>query len=91
MNGNNESEDSYIAYDRAKKIKVTANNEKEYIFELKDTNEIQIFDIDYRQNDIKTPVNFKIEVLETYEGEKDADVYISDIQFDITSNILQGR
>ena len=91
MNGNNESEDTYMSFDRAKKIKVTANDEEEYIIELNDTNEVQIFDINYKQNSIQTPVNLKIEVLDTYEGEKDSDVYISDVQFAIESNIPQGR
>ena len=91
MNGNNESEGTYMNFDRAKKIKITANDEEEYIFELNDTNEVQIFDINYKQNSIQTPVNLKIEVLDTYEGEKDSDVYISDVQFAIESNIPQGR
>ena len=91
MNGNNKSKEEYINNSRAKKIKVTVNNSKEYIFELNDTNKVQIFDIDYKQNSIKTPVHFKIEVLETYKGKETEDIYISDIQFSIASNIPQGR
>lgn len=91
MNGNNESENEYKNNGRAKKIKLTINKEKEYTFDLKDTNKVQIFDIDYRQNTIETPVNIEIEVLDKYNGEKTNDIYISDIQFGITSNIPQGR
>ena len=91
MNGNNESEKEYKNNSRAKKIKLTINDDKQYIFDLKDTNKVQIFDIDYRQNTIETPVKIDIEVLDEYNGEKTNDVYISDIQFGITSNIPQGR
>lgn len=91
MNGNNNREYTYKDNARAKKIKVTINGEKEYTFDLKDTNKAQEFDIDYKQNGVEKPVTIEIEVLERYNGEKTNDVYISDIQFGITSNIPQGR
>lgn len=91
MNGNNENEKEYKNNSRAKKIKVTINKEKEYNFELKDTNRVQVFDIDYKQNNIEKPVNIEVEVLEKYKGEKTEDIFISDIQFGIESNIPQGR
>lgn len=91
MNGNNESQNDYKNNARAKKIKVIVNKEKEYTFDLNDTNKVQIFDIGYKQNDIKTPINIEVEVLEKYNGEKTNDVYVSDIQFGINSNIPQGR
>ena len=91
MNGYNNSEYWYKTNARAKKIKVTINNDKEYVFDLKDTNKAQEFSIDYKQNSVEKPVNIEIEVLEKYNGEKIDDVYISDIQFGITSNIPQGR
>ena len=65
--------------------------DKEYVFELEDTNVVQVFDIDYKQNTIEKPVNIEVEVLETYAGEKTEDIYISDMQFSINSNIPQGR
>ena len=70
MNGNNESEKEYKNNSRAKKIKLTINDDKQYIFDLKDTNKVQIFDIDYRQNTIETPVKLDIEFLDKYNGEK---------------------
>lgn len=91
MNGNNESEEDYKNNSRAKKIKVTINKEKEYTFELKDTNKVQVFDIGYKQSNIEKPVNIEVEVLDKYKGEKTEDIYISDIQFGIESNIPQGR
>ena len=91
MNGNNESKEDYENNSRAKTIKVTINGEKEYIFNVKDTNKVQVFDINYTQNTIEKPVEMVVEVLESYNGNKTNDVYISDIQFGITSNIPQGR
>lgn len=91
MNGNNASEEDYKNNARAKKIKVIVNNEKEYVFNLKDTNAVQVFDLNYKQNTIEKPVNITVEVLETYAGEKTEDIYMSDIQFAINSNIPQGR
>ena len=72
-------------------LKIIINDEKEYEIDLKDTNEIQIFNIGYKQDTIEHPVNIVVEVLEQYDGEKNNDVYISDIQFSIDSNIPQGR
>ena len=91
MNGNNENEQRFLNYARAKEILVTVNDDEEYTFELEDTNKVQVFDLGYRQDNIKKPVNIKVEVLESYAGEKFSDVCISDFQCDIKSNIPQGR
>ena len=91
MNGNNESEEEYKNNARAKKIKVTINKEKEYFFNIKDTNRIQVFDVGYKQNNIEKPVKIEVEVLDKYKGEKTEDICISDIQFGIESNIPEGR
>ena len=90
MNGNNTSEDAFYNNSRAKKIKIIFNDEQEKIFELKDTMDIQLIDLQYKQEDISKPIDIKIEVLETYEGEKTKDIYISDIQFGVNSNITHG-
>ncbi|MBQ9659475.1 MAG: hypothetical protein IJV31_12090 [Clostridia bacterium] len=82
INGNNSSEEDFKNNARAKKIKVTLGNEKEYIFELEDTNKAQILDVSYKQS-AKTPVEISIEVLEAYEGEQSQDIYISNIHSDI--------
>ena len=91
MNGNNTTDEDYNNFARAKKIKVTFNNEKEEIINLQDSKEAQFIDLEYMQQDISKPINIKVEVLETYEGLTSQDTYIADIQFGITSNILQGR
>ncbi len=91
MNGNNESEEDFNNNGRAKKAKIIINNEIEYEVQLEDTNEIQIFDMDYTQNTIEKPISVEIEVLESYPGEGNSDAYVSDVQFEIVSNIPQGR
>ena len=91
MNGNNATDEDYNNFARAKKIKVTFNNEKEEIINLQDSKEAQFIDLEYMQEDISKPINIKVEVLETYEGLTSQDTYIADIQFGITSNIPQGR
>ena len=75
MNGNCESEEAYINNARAKKIQVTINNETVKTFELKDTKEVQLFDLNYTQTDISKPINVKIEVLEIYEGKETNNLY----------------
>lgn len=90
MNGNNINEADFRNNARAKKIKVTINNDKEYIIELKDTNRAQVFNIDYKQNGIEKPIDVSVEVLEAYSGEKTQDIYISDIQFGVNTNVPLG-
>lgn len=91
MNGNNNSEKDYNNNARAKKIKVTVNNDKSYIFELKDTNKPQVFDIGVEQEDISKVMNVTIEVLETYKGLVSDDVYINEIGFGISTGGLGAR
>ena len=40
---------------------------------------------------LEKPVSIEIEVLDKYSGDKNNDVYISDMQFTLESNIPQGR
>ncbi len=91
MNGNNSSEDAYNKYSRAKKIKITFNNEKEEIVNLLNTKKAQFIDLSYIQYDISKPVQINIEVLEKYDGKNSNDIYIADIQFGMESNIPQSR
>ena len=90
MNGNNLSKETYKNNSRAKKIKITVNNDKEYILDLKDTNKAQVFDLNYKQQTIAKPIDIKVEILETYSGEKTNDIFISDIHFNVTTNISMG-
>lgn len=91
MNGNNESEEAYNNNSRAKKVQVTINNTYKYVFELKDTNEVQLFDLDYKQTDIGTPIAVKIEVLETYKGLVSEDIYMNEIGFGLEQSGFGGR
>lgn len=91
MNGNNANEADFRNNARAKKIKVNVNNDKDYIIELKDTNRAQVFNIDYKQNGIEKPIDVSVEVLEAYSGDKIQDIYISDIQFGVNTNVSLGR
>ena len=94
MNGKNTSEQDFKNNARAKKINVLIDGIAEYTFELEDTNAVQVFELNYmdlKEPSLKHPISIKVEVLETYSGEQTNDVYISDIQFAIKSNIPQGR
>ena len=94
MNGKNTSEEDFKNNARAKKIKVVIDGIQDYTFELEDTNAVQVLKLDYmdlKEPSLKHPVSVTIEILETYSGKQTNDVYISDIQFAITSNIPQGR
>lgn len=81
MNGNNTSENDFYNNSRAKKIKIIFNGTEEEIYELQDTMDIQLITLNYVQTDISKPINIKIEVLESYNGNLTNDIYISDIQF----------
>ena len=94
MNGNNTSEQHFKNNARAKKIKVVIDGISKYTFDLEDTNAVQVLKLDYmdlKEPSLKHPISITVEVLETYSGEQTNDVYISDVQFAITSNIPQGR
>ena len=91
MNGNNISEEDYYNNARAKKVKIIFDEKEEKIIELEDKKEAQFIDLEYVHNDISKPVDITIEVLETYDGELNNDIYIADIQFGISSNIPAGR
>jgi len=91
VNGNTNSKTDYMNNSRVKKIKVTVNGEKEYIFDVKDTNDVQVFDLNYRQNTIQKAVDIEVEVLETYKGETTNDVYFSGFVCGLESNLPSGR
>lgn len=90
MNGNNMSKEEWKENARAKKIKITINNDAEHVVELKDTMDVQLIDVEYLQNNIETPITLDIEVLETYPGEVSNDVYIADIRVGLDSSIGGG-
>jgi len=48
--------------------------------------EVQLIDLEYSQIS-ESDINVEIEVLDTYKGSKSNDIYISDIQFGLGTNI----
>lgn len=90
MNGNNSSDENWKDNARAKKIKLTIND-KEQIVELEDKKEIQLIDIEYKQDTIEKPITIEVEVLEYYPGDKTNDIYISDIRYGFDTSISYGR
>lgn len=90
-NGNCKSKKAYENNSRVKKLKITINDTEKHIIELEDTMEVQLFDINYRQDDITKPMIVKFEVLETYEGLVSNDVYIHEIGFGADSYGFGGR
>ena len=91
MNGNNSSEAEWKNNSRAKKIKVIINENEEYIYNLDDTSEVQLIDLNYTQNNTAKPINVEIKILEKYNGDISEDVYISDIRLGLDSSISGGR
>ena len=90
MNGNNKSEDDFANYSRAKNIKVTVGDKSEE-YELRDTMDVQLINFDYVQQGAVKPLNVKIEVLDSYEGNEFKDIYISDIELGVDFNGSHGR
>ncbi len=88
LNGNNESEEMFNSCARAKTIKITIGD-KTYTKVLEDTYAPQFIDIDYTQNASK-PVEVRVEVIDSYPGENNNDVYISDIQLGMIFNGSHG-
>lgn len=88
MNGYSTKKEYYYQHARAKKVRVTING-KEYILDLEDTPECQIFDINYVDYDISKPLSIKMEVLEKYEAFYN-DVYFSNIEFEIEASVYNA-
>ncbi len=89
INGYAKSEELYKANSRVKKLKLTIDDKQEYILELEDTMNPQLFDIDYTQELDKEslkPVKAEFEILEVYEGEKYDDTAITTIRMNVTRN-----
>lgn len=100
MNGDNRDTKAYFGHSRAKKIKIIIG-EKEYILDLEDTPECQIFDLDYVTYDIAKPIDIKVELLESYDGDgyisessysavSENSAYLSAIRFDVGQSIFVG-
>ena len=81
------------ANSRVKKIKLTIDNKEEYILELNDTNQLQVFDVHYKNDDISKPIVAEFEILEVYKGDKYEDTAMSFLYAYVMPNdiIWRGR
>lgn len=90
INGNAKTDELWENNGRVKKLKLTINNKEEYILELEDTKDLQLFDINYKNDSIIKEVNMEFEVLEVYSGEKYEDVCLTSIYLVGGTNLLWG-
>ena len=76
-----------------KKLKLTIDGRKEYILELEDTMNPQLFDIEYEQEpdfDKLNAVRAEFEILEVYRGEKYEDTVITTLKGCSYTNMPMG-
>ena len=71
-------------------MKLTIEGSKEYVLELEDTKDLQLFDINYKNDDITKKINMKFEILEIYPGEKYNDTCLTSIYLSGSSNVQWG-
>ena len=87
INGFAKTDELWKNNNRVKKIKLTIEDKDEYILELDDNKNIQLFDINYKKHDITKKINMKFEILEVYNGEKFDDTCITSLGFLCDSNV----
>lgn len=75
---------------RVKKLKLTIDDKEEYILELDDSKELQLFDINYKNGDITKKINLKFEILDVYSGEKYEDTCLTSLYLVGGSNVNWG-
>ena len=76
-----------------KKLKLTIDGRKEYILELEDTMNPQLFDIRYEQEpnlDKLDAIKAEFEILEVYKGEKYEDTVITTLKGHSYTNMHMG-
>lgn len=77
INGYAKNDELWKANSRVKKMKLTIDNKEEYILELEDTNQLQVFDVHYKNDGISKPIVAEFEILEVYKGDKYEDTAMS--------------
>ena len=75
---------------RVKKLKLTIDDNIEYILELEDTRDLQLFDINYKNEIVTKKINLKFEILEVYPGEKYEDTCLTSLYLSGGTNIPWG-
>ena len=79
-NGYCMSEELWNKNARVKTLKVTFDDKKSYILNLEDTMQLQKFDIEYKNDTLRKPINVTFEILEVYEGTTYDDTCITTIK-----------
>lgn len=93
VNGYAKNEKLFKANSRVKKLKLTIDETREYILELEDTMNPQLFDIEYEQEpdfDKLNAVKAEFEILEVYKGEKYEDTVITTLKGRSYTNMNMG-
>ena len=93
VNGYAKNEKLFKANSRVKKLKLTIDGTKEYILELEDTMNPQLFDIRYEQEpnlDKLDAIKAEFEILEVYKGEKYEDTVITTLKGHSYTNMHMG-
>jgi len=79
INGNAKTDELWKKNSRVKKLKLTIDDKVEYILELEDSKDLQLFDINYKNDSITKKLNLKFEILEVYSGEKYQDTCLTSL------------
>ena len=90
INGYAKTDELWKNNGRVKKLKLIIDNKEEYILELEDTKDLQLFDINYKNDSIIKEVNMEFEILEVYSGEKYEDVCLTSLYLVGGTNLLWG-
>ena len=89
INGYAKNDETWKNNNRVKKLKLTINGEKEYILNLNDTKDMQVFEIDYKC-EITKKITCVFEILEVYKGTKYDDTCITAIDVDGDADVIWG-
>jgi len=90
INGYAQSEELWKANGRVKKLKLTIDDKIECYLELEDTDQLQLFNINYANETITEKINLKFEILEVYPGEKYDDTCLTSLYAAGGSNVRWG-
>ncbi len=79
INGNAKTDELWKNNSRVKKLKLTIDNKIEYILELEDSKNLQLFELKYENDSILKKINLKFEILEVYPGDKYEDTCLTSL------------
>ncbi|MBQ7668771.1 MAG: copper amine oxidase N-terminal domain-containing protein [Clostridia bacterium] len=90
INGYAKDDELWKNNNRVKTLKLTIDGKEEYILELEDSKALQVFDINYTNNDISVPIMAEFEILDVYKGDKYDDTVLTTLKPFGSSNISWG-